>query len=207
MKRKSCKALTGFNKVFSEQPQPSATSVKLIVSKTLTLCWWDCIFDQIFASCAPPRREKFSDLSQNLISTGSWPHYYAWQVWNWLLQKPWRYGGETAFSPKFLQVVAPQRVKNFQIYLKTNRALAQNPKSVYLKSGIDCLKILAFIAVRPIRTDDGRTTDGRRTTDRRRKWWQYPRGPEGAEGKNDNSLWLNAWSNPMFWKNNKTPLS
>ena len=151
------------NKVFSEQPQPSATSVKLIVSKTLTLCWWDCIFDQIFASCAPPRREKFSDLSQNLISTGSWPHYYAWQVWNWLLQKPWRYGGETAFSPKFLQVVAPQRVKNFQIYLKTNRALAQNPKSVYLKSGIDCLKILAFIAVRPIRTDDGQTTDDRQT--------------------------------------------
>ena len=40
--------------------------------------------------------------------------------------------------------------------------MALNPKSVYTKSGMDCLKSLAFIAVRPIRTD-GRTegrTDG-----------------------------------------------
>ena len=94
------------------------TSVKLIGSKTLTLCWWDCIFNQIFASCAPPRSENFLDLSQNLISSGSWPYYYAWQVWNWFVQKPWRYGGETAFLLKFLQVLAPHGVKNYRICLK-----------------------------------------------------------------------------------------
>ena len=38
--------------------------------------------------------------------------------------------------------------------------MALNPKNVYTKSEIDCLKTLAFIAVRPIRTD-GRT-DGRK---------------------------------------------
>ena len=52
----------------------------------------------------------------------------------------------------FLQVLAPYGVKNFQIHLIMNRAMALNPKNVYTKSEIDCLKTLAFIAVRPIRT-------------------------------------------------------
>ena len=41
--------------------------------------------------------------------------------------------------------------------------MALNPKSVYTKSGMDCLKSLAFIAVRPNtdRRTDGRT-DGRK---------------------------------------------
>ena len=68
----------------------------------------------------------------------------------------------------FLQVLAPYGVKNFQIHLIMNRAIALNPKNVYTKSEIDCLKTLAFIAVRPNtdRRKDGRT-EGR--TDRRRK--------------------------------------
>ena len=45
--------------------------------------------------------------------------------------------------------LAPYRVKNFQIHLIMNRAMALNPKNVYTKSEIDCLKTLAFIAVRP----------------------------------------------------------
>ena len=116
------------------------TSVKLIGSKTLTLCWWDCIFNQICASCAPPRSEIFLDLSQNLISSGSCPYYYTWQVWNWFVQKPWRYGGETAFLPKFSQVLAPHGVKNYRICLKILSALALDPIIMFGNCEIDSSK-------------------------------------------------------------------
>ena len=68
--------------------------------------------------------------------------------------------------------------------------MALNPKSVYTKSGMDCLKSLAFIAVRPNtdRRTEGRTegrtdgwTDGR--TDRQTaQVMTVPSGPLRGRG-------------------------